>query len=142
VNPRRLPNPRRVFVDTSAYYALVDRNDVNYRHTLDVATRLSRERRHLFTTNFVLAETHALVLNRIGRDIAARVLVEIENGPTTVVRVNARDERRTRDTIAQYSDKDYSLTDAMSFAVMERLGIGAAFTLDDHFVQHGFLVVS
>ena len=82
------------------------------------------------------------MLNRIGRDIAARVLVEIENGPTTVVRVNARDERRARDTIAQYSDKDYSLTDAMSFAVMERLGIGAAFTLDDHFVQHGFLVIS
>ena len=63
---------------------------------------------------------------------------EIERGEVTVVRVSMRDERRARAIVAQYSDKDFSLTDAMSFAVMERLGIGAAFTLDDHFAQYGF----
>jgi uncharacterized protein len=34
-------------------------------------------------------------------------------------------------------DKAYSFTDALSFAVMERLGISIAFALDQHFDQFG-----
>jgi predicted nucleic acid-binding protein len=40
--------------------------------------------------------------------------------------------------LAQYKDKDFSLTDALSFAVMERLGVRVAFSLDRHFVQFGW----
>jgi predicted nucleic acid-binding protein len=140
IRPRAV-NPRRVFVDTSAYYALVDADAVDYRRTLAAAAQLTADRRRLFTSNFVMAEVHALLLNRIGRAVALRALHEIEHGEATVVRVSLRDERRARSIIAQYSDKDFSLTDAMSFAVMERLGIGAAFTLDDHFAQYGFISI-
>jgi predicted nucleic acid-binding protein len=39
----------------------------------------------------------------------------------------------------QYGDKDFSFTDAISFGVMERLGIHVAFTFDRHFRQYGFI---
>jgi predicted nucleic acid-binding protein len=86
----------------------------------------------------VVAETHALVLSRLGRDVAFRVLAELDASSTTIVRVSAADELRARHILARYTDETFSLTDATSFAIMERLRIGQVFTLDEHFVQYGF----
>jgi predicted nucleic acid-binding protein len=78
----------------------------------------------------------------MGRSIAARVLAEIDNSDAlTVIRVSVADEARARQIIHQYQDKDFSLTDATSFAVMERLGITHTFTLDHNFSQYGFVVL-
>lgn len=41
-----------------------------------------------------------------------------------------------------YTDKDFSFADAISFVVMERLGITRAFTFDRHFEQYGFTVLT
>ena len=49
---------------------------------------------------------------------------------------------RAEDILAHYQDKTFSLTDALSFAVMERLGIQAAFSLDRHFAQFGWEMVA
>jgi predicted nucleic acid-binding protein len=53
-------------------------------------------------------------------------------------RVTGQDEVRALDILTRYTDKDFSYTDATSFAVMERLGIGTVFTFDHHFGQYGF----
>jgi predicted nucleic acid-binding protein len=100
--------------------------------------RLASEPSRLFTTNYILAETHALMLARRGRVAALRVLRQIDESSVTVVRVTAADERHAREIIVRYDDKDFSLTDATSFAVMERLGIRAAFSFDRGFAQYGF----
>ncbi|MFA0758219.1 MAG: hypothetical protein NOOUEUKL_000877 [Candidatus Fervidibacter sp.] len=39
--------------------------------------------------------------------------------------------------LERYADKDFSLTDAISFAVMGWLGISVALSLDRHFVEYG-----
>lgn len=39
---------------------------------------------------------------------------------------------------SQYSDKDWSLTDCLSFAVMKKEGIDIAYSSDHHFEQAGF----
>ena len=114
----------------------------SHREASAALSQLIAQRRRLFTTNFVLAERHALLLTRINRDTAARVLFEIDaSAATTIVRVSAADERRARAIIARYRDKDFSLTDATTFAAMERLGINRAFTLDRNFAQYGWNVV-
>lgn len=133
---------RRVFVDSSAYFALVNDRDADHPAVADELRRLIAARQRFFTTNFVVAETHALALARINRDVAATVLRQIdESRLTTIVRVSTGDERRAREIIEQYADKSFSLTDALSFAVMERLGIQQAFTLDQHFAQYGWSVL-
>jgi len=55
-----------------------------------------------------------------------------------VIRATIDDGTRARAVIHQYRDKSFSLVDAISFAVMERLGIPEAFTFDHHVVHFGF----
>ena len=129
-------------MDTSAYFALLDTDDANHQQARTLSARLIAESWRLFTTSFVLAETHALLSNRLSQQIATRFLRDMEHSPTTLLWVTPRDVERARAIIYQYDDKDFSLTDAASFAVMERLRIPAAFTFDRHFAQYGLTVLS
>jgi predicted nucleic acid-binding protein len=144
VSSLRFPAPARLtFVDSSAFFALATRRDVNHEAARTIQNRLIGERWRLFTTNFVVAETHALVLNRVNRALAFRMLQEIDrSATTTIVRVSPADEVRARTIIEQYQDKDFSLTDATSFAVMERLGLTTAFAFDRNFTQYRLTVLT
>src|SRR5918999_3678739 len=133
---------RRTFVDTSAYFALLDQDDANHAQALAISHRLIAEGWRLFTTSFVLAETHALLLNRLSQEIATRFLRDMEHSPTTLVWVTPADVERAKAIIYQYTDKDFSLTDATSFAVMERIRVPSSFTFDRHFAQYGFTVLT
>jgi predicted nucleic acid-binding protein len=135
----RLPEPfgHRILVDTSAFFALYSADDILNARAVSIG---EAARGRLFTTNFIVAETHALLLRRLGWRIAVLFLNEVEHSRMIVVRVSLADERRAREIITLHDDKDYSLTDAMNFAAMERLRIGEAFTFDRHFAQYGFTV--
>lgn len=135
---RSIAVPRRVLLDSSAFLALISRRDAHHVEAQAAWARLIDERWSTFTSNFVVAETHALFLARLGRDSAATFLRDIARSSTVIVRVSVRDEARARAIIIQYEDKDFSLTDATSFAVMERLRIRHALTFDRHFAQYGF----
>jgi predicted nucleic acid-binding protein len=132
---------RQVLIDTSAYYAALNRRADHHARVLKIFAELGSRRLILYTTNLIVAEAHALVLKRLGRAVATDFLQQIYAGETAIVRVRSADERRAREIITIHDDKDYTLTDATSFAVMERLGISTAFTFDRHFAQYGFTVL-
>lgn len=127
----------RVFMDTSGFYASLNRRDAYHHHAARLFRRAQRERWFLFTTNFVLAESHALILARMGRDRAWTFLQAIVTGRTNVIRAEEADERRARAIIEHYQDKAFSYCDAVSFTVMERLDIQDAIAFDEHFRQYG-----
>jgi uncharacterized protein len=127
----------RVFVDTGGFYAALNRRDASHRAAARLFRRAQRDHWFLFTTNFVLAESHALILARMGRDRAWRFLQAMVTGSTNVIRAEEADERRARAIIEQYEDKAFSYCDAVSFAVMERLEIPEALAFDDHVRQYG-----
>ena len=56
---------KRVFVDTGAWYGLVDRNDPDHS---DVVSRLSEYEGRLQTSNFVIDETLTLLRYRLNWD--------------------------------------------------------------------------
>jgi predicted nucleic acid-binding protein len=131
---------RRVFADTSAYYAVADRDDASHEGAAATMQRLRIGRRRLITTNAVLFELHGLLVNRTDREAALDILINLR-ASQTIVRVRERDEARAVEILARYDDTDFSFTDALSFAVMERLGITTAFSLDRHFAQYGWQVI-
>jgi predicted nucleic acid-binding protein len=96
----------------------------------------------LVTTNFIFDETYTLLLARLGRAAAvAWGERQLESAAIVLVRVTESNERRAWEIVKSFADKDFSYTDATSFAVAEYLGIDSAFAFDQHFVQHGRLRV-
>ena len=69
---RRAAQAIRLLVDSSAYFALLDRDDSYHSQALAIRDRLIAEGWRLFTTSFVLAETHALLVNRLSQQIATK----------------------------------------------------------------------
>jgi predicted nucleic acid-binding protein len=128
----------RILVDTSAVFALLDRSDVCHSSARDTLEDLRRRRVEPLLTNFIVAESHALLLSRLGEEIARRWLL---TNAWPIERVSEDDEARARAILAKYTDKAFSYTDAASFAVMERLGLKSAFAFDPHFRQYGFQVL-
>jgi predicted nucleic acid-binding protein len=141
MTPRSISGDAAVLLDTSAFFVLFNQTDASHGAAQALVRRLNDERRPVVTTNFVVAELHALLLRRAGRNLALQALKSLEQGGIVVVRVDVEDERRAREIIDRYDDKDFSLVDALSFAVMERLGIATAFAFDRHFAQFGWTVL-
>ena len=130
---------KRVFVDSGAFFGHLVADDAAHAAALERFTRARAEGWDLVTTNFVIAETYALLLNRArqGRQLALRLLDAVERGVFRVERVGPEDEAQAVALVRRHADKGYSLCDAMSFVVMERLGITEALAFDRHFVEYG-----
>jgi predicted nucleic acid-binding protein len=134
--------PAIAFLDTSAVFALLDRTDSNHQQATALFRSINAARTTLVLTNFIRAEAHALILNRLGHAVADRFLADMARSPAnTLIRVTEADERQALELIARYKDKDFTITDATSFVVMERLGIGHAFSFDEDFRQYGWAVL-
>jgi predicted nucleic acid-binding protein len=124
-----------LFVDTSGFFAVINAADANHEDARAVFARAVAERLRVFTTNFVMAETHALLFVREGHHIALQFLRSVATSNVSLVRVTVADEAAAVAIIEEYDDKDFSYTDASSFAVMRRLGTDEALSFDRHFVQ-------
>ncbi len=79
-------------------------------------------------------EAHALLLRKLGRSIAREWLL---TGGLSVVRAMPREEQRAKELLARYTDKDWTLCDAVSFAVLDSHRVRRAFTFDHHFRHYG-----
>lgn len=126
---------RDLFIDTGALYALADRDDAFHAEAKALVKRIKKDRRGVFTTNYVVAETHALILSRLGHERARQWL---KNFNIRVEQAGEEDQRSGKTIILDHGDKKYSLVDAISFAVMERSNADTAFAFDPHFEQYGF----
>ena len=129
---------RSVLWDSSAILALLDADDADHARTVAVAREIASEARPSFITNYIEAEAHALLLRKLGRTIARQWLL---TGGLPVVRVLPAEEQKGREILARHTDKDWTLCDAISFAMLDARHIGRAFTFDHHFRQYGRIQV-
>lgn len=127
----------KVFIDTSAIVAAMNKMDNHHQPAKEVFLKLAAQRSSLIITNYIRSETHSLLINRASREIALKFLDEKS---WTIEWISPADEQKAIQLIRQYSDKSFSLTDATSFVIMERLEINTAVTFDQHFAQYGFKI--
>jgi predicted nucleic acid-binding protein len=123
-----------LFVDTSAFYAAADESDDDNGRALAILA--SGE--GLVTTDHVLAETWLLLRRRLGRTAAHRHWAGIRSGILRLEIVGRADLDAAWTISRQFEDRDFSLVDLTSFAVMLRLGIERVASFDHHFAVFRF----
>jgi predicted nucleic acid-binding protein len=131
-----------IFVDASAWMALAITRDRHHRAARGAYPGLLRDHRVLVTTNLVVAETHIL-LRRLGSHNAAMRFLESIRESHRIEKVysDPQLEEEAEEILRRYAGQDFSLADAVSFALMRRRGIQEAFTFDRHFTVAGFTCV-
>lgn len=129
---------RAVLWDSSAILALLDRDDADHARAVLTARQMAAEQRPALITNYIEVEAHALLLRKLGRAIAREWLL---SGGLPVVRATLDEEQQAKALLARYADKDWTLCDAVSFALLGARRIRRAFTFDHHFQQSGRIEV-
>jgi uncharacterized protein len=132
--------PINMFVDTSAFYALLDADDAYHEKAASAWQEIMASDEDAITTNYVLVETFALVQSRMGMEAVRGFQDEI----VPVLRIEFVTPEMHRLGIAALlgaSKRSLSLVDCVSFEVMRERGLRSAFTFDAHFREYGFITV-
>lgn len=125
------------FVDTSAIYAILDRNDSNHDAAKTCWHALLDSDDALVTTNYVVVESCALAQSRLGMD-AVRSIQEDVLPVMEIVWVDAATHSLAVTALLAAQRRKLSLVDCVSFAVMRAIGSQVAFAFDQHFVEERF----
>jgi predicted nucleic acid-binding protein len=126
-----------IFIDTSAFYALLDGNDAHHKKAKEAWVEVLGPENNPVTTNYVLVESFALIQSRLGRD----ALQGFQNDILPLISVEWIGENvqaRAVSALLAASKKSLSLVDCVSFEVIRQLGISRVFCFDPHFSEQGF----
>ena len=129
----------RLFVDTSAWLALNDRNDQYYSRAAAKSTDIKRHRIELITSEYIIDVSITLIRYRVSHQAAVIFGNSLLN--SNIVRiedVTAEDRFKAWEMFKKFEDKELSFTDCTSFVLMKNLRLQKAFTFDDHFRQMRF----
>lgn len=132
----------RAFLDASFWIAYRDEASITNRNAQRILGELFSKRTQFVTTLPVLCEIHAHFSRaRRQREL---VLTDLCDNPVVAVEnISLNDQNTAVELLLTHRDKNYSLCDALSFAVMRRLHLKRALTFDDHFRQFGeFEIIS
>ena len=135
-------NAEPLFVDTAYIYALFNKRDQWHEKAVEWQQKLAGENRRLLTTQFVLTEIADGLSALKTRRNAAVILHALEQSELVEI-VPAAPElfRQGLNLYESRPDKDWGLTDCISFVVMKEKNLFEALTTDDHFRQAGFRAV-
>ena len=127
-----------IFLDTSAVMALADAGDEHHGRAVAAMARLASEGQALFTHNYVLVESAAVLQRRIGLQSALAFLGDVDK--LTVHWITPGDHDEAVGLLTERNRRGLSLVDCMSFVVMRMYGVTAALAYDADFEAEGFEV--
>lgn len=129
----------KVFIDAAAWIALVNSRDNLNARALQIYRDLQLQKTQFVTTEFVLIELADALCNPFQR---ARTIAFIDGlreiEELKILPVSEELLQAGWQLYSQRADKDWGLTDCISFAAMTRENLSRAFTSDAHFAQAGF----
>jgi predicted nucleic acid-binding protein len=130
---------KTVFADAFYFVGLINRGDQHHAKVVAAARQL---RGTMLTTEWILAEFADALAESASRRLVPQFVRELEQDSNVrISRASTDLFRRGLALFEQRPDKDWSLTDCISFVVMKDEGIDEALTGDQHFEQAGFVAL-
>ena len=128
-----------VFADAFYFVARLNRRDQHH----DRVVAFSRDfRSRLLTTDWVLMEVADALARSECRSRVRDFVLHLRQAPACEIVPAGRDLLdRALEVYHQHADKEWTLTDCVSFAAMRERGLSEALTADHHFEQAGFIAL-
>jgi len=127
-----------VFVDTSFYIAFLSPRDKWHQEAVRTG---GNPKDTMITTEFILVELGNHLCTPAQRHTATEFISMLyADKKTHIIPASSSLLKSGIALFNQRTDKSWSLTDCISFAVMQEQGIQRAFSCDHHFLQAGFRV--
>jgi len=127
------------FIDTYCFFAWLNPRDAGHER---VTQWISGYTGRFLTTEWVLMELADGLCSQRLRNKVVQFLPTIRADPLfEIVPFDAAIYQAGFNLFAARPDKDWSLTDCISFAVMTQRGLTEALTTDHHFEQAGFRAI-
>ena len=130
----------KIFVDTSAFYALLDRADPNHKKASALWEILMNNNFTLVTTNYVVSDTMQLLQNKIGYE-AAKVWHRDILSIFEVLWITETIYQKAYELWLTLGIFPVSLVDCTSFVLMHHHNIEKVFCFQTHFKTHGFHLI-
>lgn len=130
---------KSIFLDTSYVIALELASDQNHRAALKHWRSAAKSLPLFITTSYVFDEIVTFFNSRGHHAKAIEIGNRLLSSPSIrLIHVEEDLFQLGWSYFQKHKDKGYSLTDCLSFLVMEEFGTDTAFAFDKHFVQAGF----
>jgi uncharacterized protein len=130
----------KVFIDTSAFYALMDRCDKNHDKAAGLWPSLLIKDQYIATSSYVIVETLALLQNRLGFE-AANLWYQDILGLAEILWVEESIHNLAYELWLSLGRRKLSFVDCIGFVTMRHFSIKKVFGFDRHFIEQGFEVL-
>lgn len=108
--------PKKVFVDTSCFFAFLNRGDINHAQ----ATEYLKNHPQKMTSNYVFDELMALLTSRGQKDLSLKFGEELRGGRWgDYYYLTLSDERRAWDLYKKFHDHPLSFTDSTTLFLLK-----------------------
>jgi predicted nucleic acid-binding protein len=125
-----------VFADTAFYVAIINERDALHLAAMEFSKQY---RWHIVTAEYVLVELGNWFARSAHRNRFGYLIQQVfDDAKTTIVPAERSLLLEGIDLYVSRADKDWSLTDCVSFIVMRRFALTDALTDDHHFEQAEF----
>ena len=129
----------QVLVDTGPLVAVVSPTDQYHQRAVELAKYLESNGIRLITTRAVSLEIGNALAKQRYRGAAIILLSALDADPNIeVIPLSDLLYKQAFEMYQQRHDKEWGMTDCVSFVLMQDRGLTDALTADDHFRQAGF----
>lgn len=128
-----------IFIDTSAIYALADKADKNHDKAKSIAVALNQQR-EVFTHNYIIVESAALIQHRLGFVQAKTFLEEVFQ--FRIFWIDMHLHQKATQYFTKIGKRKVSFVDCVSFMLMRDNDIKKAFAFDQDFINAGFELIT
>jgi len=128
-----------VFLDTAYTIALSSLSDQFHQRAVHLVREIRAAEARLVTTRAIMVEIGNALSKQRQRQAGIKLLHALEvDSRVDIVPLSEQLYERAWQLFRERPDKEWSLTDCVSFVVMQDRGLTEALTTDEHFQQAGF----